>query len=127
MRERDAMKRAAEREARETDENALESQRQAWRIKYARRCSKAIKTQIDSWLVDPTVNEPFKAFLKTNVLPNDNYRCLTPKTLEEFAFLLRQTSDTQIACDRVDGEPQTRPSEGEREEEESQENETSSV
>ena len=81
MRERDALKREAARQAR-TDAEVAEEQRQAWRAKYARRGQRAVKAQIDAWLADPNVKDEFKIFLRQCVLPNDAYRVLTPKALE---------------------------------------------
>ncbi len=81
MRERDAAKREAEREAR-TDAEVAEQQRQAWRVKYARRGQKAVKTQIDEWLAAPEVADEFKVFLRAIVLPDDAYRAFTPKMME---------------------------------------------
>lgn len=127
MRELDAERRTIAREARETDGTALDAQRQAWRIKYARRGQKSVKARIDALLDDPCVSETFKAFLQFDLLLDDNYRFITLRTLNELASLSRQTSDVQIPCNEVDGDSETRTEPSQTDEEASEETETAGI
>jgi hypothetical protein len=108
MRERDAAKREAAREARMVDGEAAESQRAEWRLKYERRGQRAVKAQIDAWLASPDTTDAFKTFLRQSMLPEDAYRAFTPKMLDAIkcCAILRPVPPPENSPSAVDG-PET--------------------
>lgn len=87
MRVRDAKRREERRAYLAANPEAVEAERAAMREKYKRRIARQVLAQINVWLADKHVTDTFKTFLRMNVLANDAYKKLTPKTLNALAEL----------------------------------------
>jgi hypothetical protein len=87
MRVRDAKRREERRAYLAAHPEAVEAERAAMRDKYKRRIARQVLSQINVWLADKHVTDTFKTFLRMNVLANDAYKKLTPKTLNALAEL----------------------------------------
>jgi hypothetical protein len=95
MRQRDAERRATKRELLDSNPDLLEEEREKMRQKYYRRVSTQVKKQIDEWLLDKTITDTFKTFLRDCCIKDDKYKTLTLKTL-------RQLKELPIASSAVD-------------------------
>lgn len=87
MRVRDAKRREERRAYLAANPAAVEAEREKMREKYKRRIARQVLAQINVWLADKHVTDTFKTFLRMNVLANDAYKKLTPKTLNALAEL----------------------------------------
>jgi hypothetical protein len=87
MRVRDAKRREARAAYLAAHPEAVEAEREKMRDKYKRRIARQVLAQINEWLADKHVAETFKTFLRANVLANDAYKKLTPKTVNALAEL----------------------------------------